>query len=97
MFVVANVAYPALSVGKMLTNGYTEVFAPSGSFIEKNGRRVDVEQKGKTFILEGKLGTAPAIGQKIIGEQVTPVQGLEPGRSTGPSNDMDEDGEQAWA
>ncbi len=55
LFVVANVAYPVLSVGRMLANSFTGVFAPSGSFIAKNGHRVVVEQRGKTFFLEGKF------------------------------------------
>ena len=88
LFVVANVAYPVLSVGKMIANGYTGVFAPSGSFIAKNGRRVQVQTRGKTFILEGKLGTTTGQKQKINGEHVVaPVVGLGPGRPRGDPDD----------
>ena len=91
LFVVANVAYPVLSVGKMISNGYTGVFAPTGSFIAKNGRRVGVQTRGKTFIMEGKLGTATDQNHKKIGQHiVAPVtRGLGPGRlSAGPDDEI---------
>ena len=91
LFVVANVAYPVLSVGKMISNGYTCVVAPTGSFIAKNGRRVGVQTRGKTFIMEGKLGTAIGRKHKEIGENVVaPVtRGLGPGRPpAGPDDEI---------
>ena len=92
---MANVAYSVLSVGKFISNGYTGVFAPTGSFIAKNGRRVGVQTRGKTFILEGKLGGTPASlktpGQKHqeIGQHVVaPVtRGLAPGQPSGDPDD----------
>ena len=70
LFVVANVAYPVLSVGKMIANGYTGVFAPSGSFIAKNGRRVQVQTRGKTFILKGSLERRPARSRRLTGSML---------------------------
>ena len=88
LFVVANVAYPVLSVGKMIANGYTGVFAPSGSFIAKAGRRVQVQTRGKTFVLEGKLGATTGQKEKFDGRHnVAPVTGFGPGRQQGDPDD----------
>ncbi len=72
MFIAAHVTYPVLSVGKILLNGYTGVFAPTGCFTARRGCRIVVEQRGKTCIVEGRLGASRGVSK--IGNQV--VHGL---------------------
>ncbi len=60
-FGVASVAYPALSIPKMLQNGHTSTFDQLGSFAATNGRRIAVEHEGPTVLAKGLLATRVTI------------------------------------
>ena len=54
-FDVADVAYPVVSLGKMIESGFTFSFDDNKCYVHKGNRRVEIFRKGRIFVLRMKL------------------------------------------
>ena len=50
-FDVADVAYPVVSLGKMIESGFTFSFDDYKCYMHKGNRRVEIFRKGRIFVL----------------------------------------------
>ena len=50
-FDVADVAYPVVSLGKMIESGFTFTFDNCKCFMHKGNQRVEISRKGRIFVL----------------------------------------------
>ena len=50
-FDVADVAYPVVSLGKMIESGFTFSFDDYKCYMHKSNRRVEIFRKGRIFVL----------------------------------------------
>ena len=64
-FDVADVAYPAVSLGKMIESGFTFSFDDYKCFMHKDNQRVEIFQKGRIFVLKTKRGWLESKAQMV--------------------------------
>ena len=55
-FDVADVAYPAVSLGKMIESGFTFSFDDYKCYMHKGNQRVEILRKGRIFVFRVRRG-----------------------------------------
>ena len=84
-FDVANVAYPVVSLGKMIESGFTLSFDDYKCYMYRDSKRVEIFRKGRIFVLKMRRRRL-----KSTAHIVAPIDGIADDKM-----EVDDDGEGA--
>ena len=84
-FDVADVAYPVVSLGKMIESGFTFSFDDYKCYMHKGNQRVEIFRKGRIFVLRMRRRWLESMVQMVAPIDVVAEEEME----------IDDDGEQA--
>ena len=68
-FDVADVAYPVVSLGKMIESGFTFSFDDYKCYMHKGDQRVEIFRKGRIFVLKMRRRWRARLGKKKMGRK----------------------------
>ena len=82
---MADVAYPAVSLGKMIESGFTFSFDDCKCYMHKENKRVEIFPKGRIFVLKTRCRWLESKAQSVAPIDEVADEGME----------VDDDGEGA--